>query len=133
MRWASNTPSFCSVRARKPSLHHTTAWVSMSNTIMGSGAKSILLDRAESMPPVKRSMYWRMLCCTERLRRRAMISSTTAAAPSPMASRTSKGMAARANSTRHMKYRVTLVRRILVSFLFKGVPSLRHTDPLYNS
>ena len=57
----------------------------------------------------------------------------TAAAPSPMASRTSKGMAARANSTRHMKYRVTLVRRILVSFLFKGVPSLRHTDPLYNS
>ena len=48
-----------------------------------------------------------------------------------MASRTSKGIAARANSTRQIKYRVTLVRRTLVSFLFKGVPSLRHTGPFY--
>ena len=50
-RWASKMPSRCSVNWRKLSLLQRISSVARSKTIMGRGVKSILLERAESMPP----------------------------------------------------------------------------------
>ena len=104
---------------------HSTSPVVASNTSMGSGAYSILLERAESMPPDTLSMYCRTEACAILLRRLPTSSTTAATAASASASSGSKGMVTMTNAIRHRPYRAILVRNPRMIFLLKRRSSSR--------
>ena len=85
----------------------------------------MLLARAESIPPFRRSRYCRKLCCVLRLRLRHSIYTSMAITASPMARRRSTGIAASTNRARHSIYSVTFVLRIRLIFLFTAQASLQ--------
>ena len=115
----SNTFSFWAVSCMNISLHHRISPVVTSNTSMGSGAYSILLERAESMPPETRSMYWRTDACAIFVRRRPTRMTRIATKPSAAASSGSKGTVTATKTTRHRLYSVILVRNPWMIFLLK--------------
>ena len=68
------------------SLAQSTSSLPGLKTIIGIGAKSILLLFAVSAPPEIRSTYWRICCCMILLRRRLTYHTSSAATASPAAS-----------------------------------------------
>ena len=90
-----------------------------SNTSIGSGAYSMLLERAVSMPPLTRSRYCRTLCCAMRLRRTPTYSTSADTSASATASSGERGMAAITKAARHIPYSMILVRKPRISFLLK--------------
>ena len=114
--------SFWLVSCRNISLLHSTSPVFTSNTSMGSGAYSILLERAESIPPDTRSMYCRTEAWAILLRRFPSSSTTTATRASPAASSGSTGMVTITKASRHRLYSAIFVRNPRMIFLLKGRP-----------
>ena len=115
------------------SLHHRISPVVTSNTSMGSGAYSMLLERAVSIPPDTRSIYCRTEACAILLRRRPTRMTNTATTASASASSGSKGTVTATNAIRHRLYSVMLVRNPRMIFLLTGSPPFRKGDksPIY--
>jgi len=108
------------------SLHHRISPVVTSNTSMGSGAYSMLLERAVSIPPDTRSIYCRTEACAIFVRRRPTRMTSTATAASASASSGSKGTVTATNAIRHRLYSVMLVRNPRMIFLLTGSPPFRN-------
>lgn len=115
----SNSLSFSPVRPTNRSLPHRISPVFRSNTSIGSGAYSMLLERAVSMPPLTRSRYCRTLCWAMRLRRTPTYSTSADTSASATASSGEKGKAAITKAARHIPYSMILVRKPRISFLLK--------------